>query len=223
MFRRTIMAAAAAIMTVTMAGGPARADGDQSTVDHATGTLMDLRHDKEFGDAREMLHRARAVLIAPRIFKAGFFFGGEGGSAVLLARTPHGWSNPAFYTIASASFGLQIGAQESEMIILVMSDKALHALMNNKFKIGANAGIAVATLGATAEGATTSNVGADLVVWASSSGAYAGISLDGSVVAPDGDANAKYYGRAVTPSDIVIRRAVSSKAAGGLVRTLDSL
>jgi lipid-binding SYLF domain-containing protein len=223
MFRKTMLAAAASIVAITLAGAPARADGDQSTVDHATGTLMDLRHDKEFGDARDMLHRARAILIAPRIFKAGFFFGGEGGSAVLLARTSHGWSDPAFYTIASASFGLQIGAQESEMVILVMSDKALHALMNNKFKIGANAGIAVATLGATAEGATTSNVGADLVVWASSSGAYAGISLDGSVVAPDGDANAKYYGRAVTPSDIVVRHDVRSKAAGGLVRTLESL
>jgi lipid-binding SYLF domain-containing protein len=219
-----MLAAAGALLALTLANTPARADSDdQATVDHATGTLMDLRRDKEFGAAKDMLHRARAVLIAPRIFKAGFFFGGEGGSAVLLARTAGGWSDPAFYTIASASFGLQIGAQESEMIILVMSDKALHALMSNKFKIGANAGIAVVTLGATAEGATTSNVGADLVVWASSSGAYAGISLDGSVVEPSGDANANYYGRAVTPGDIVLRRAVRSRAAAGLVRTLESL
>ena len=224
MLRRPMLAAAAAMMIITLAGTPARADSDdQATVDHATGTLMDLRRDKEFGNARDLLHRARAVLIAPRIFKAGFFFGGEGGSAVLLARTAHGWSNPAFYTIASASFGLQIGAQESEMIVLVMSDKALHALMQNKFKIGANAGVAVVTLGSTAEGATTSNAGADLVVWASSSGAYAGISLDGSVVAPSADANASYYGRAVTPADIVLKHAVASKNAGALVRTLGSL
>jgi lipid-binding SYLF domain-containing protein len=219
-----MLAAAGAVLALTLANAPARADSDdQATVDHATGTLQDLRRDKEFGDARDLLHRARAVLIAPRIFKAGFFFGGEGGSAVLLARTAHGWSDPAFYTIASASFGLQIGAQESEMIVLVMSDKALHALMRNKVKLGANAGIAVATLGSTAEGATTSNVGADLVVWASASGAYAGISLDGSVVEPSADANANYYGRAVTPGDIVFKQAVRSKAASGLVKTLGSL
>jgi lipid-binding SYLF domain-containing protein len=224
MLRRPMLAAAGAFLALTLANAPARADSDdQATVDHATGTLQDLRRDKEFGNARDLLHRARAVLIAPRIFKAGFFFGGEGGSAVLLARTPRGWSDPAFYTIASASFGLQIGAQESEMIVLVMSDKALHALMRNKVKLGANAGIAVVTLGSTAEGATTSNVGADLVVWASASGAYAGISLDGSVIEPSGDANASYYGRAVTPGDIVFKQAVRSKAASGLVKTLGSL
>ena len=64
----------------------------------------------------------RAMLIAPRIFKAGFFVGGEGGQAVLMTRGAHGWSDPAFYTVGSASFGLQIGAQESEMIMFVMSD-----------------------------------------------------------------------------------------------------
>ena len=98
-------------------------------------------------------------MIAPRIFKAGFFVGGEGGTALLMARGVHGWSDPAFYTVASASFGLQIGAQESEMVMFIMSDKALNALMTDKFKIGANAGIAVATLGSTVEGATTAHVG----------------------------------------------------------------
>jgi lipid-binding SYLF domain-containing protein len=89
----------------------------------------------------------------------------------LLVRGANGWSDPAFYTIASASFGLQIGAEESEMIVFVMSDHALNALMQNKVKLGANAGLAVATLGSTVEGATTTNVGADLIVWASASGA----------------------------------------------------
>ena len=128
---------------------------EQATVDHAIGTLQDLRGDKEFGNARQLLHRARAVMIAPRIFKAGFFVGGEGGTAVLLVRGAHGWSDPAFYTVASASFGLQIGAQESEMIMFVMNDRALQALMQDKFKLGGNAGIAVATLGRHVEGATT--------------------------------------------------------------------
>ncbi len=221
--RQLLAAAVIATFTATAFAPAARAADEQATVNHALVTLQDLRHDKEFGNAKELLGRARAILIAPRIFKAGFFFGGEGGSAVLLVRGAHGWSDPAFYTIASASFGLQIGAQESEMIIFIMSDRALHALMENKVKLGANAGLAVATLGSTVEGATTTAAGADLIVWASASGAYAGISLDGSVVAPDRSADANYYGRPVTSSDIVLRRDVRSPAAAPLLATLGSL
>jgi lipid-binding SYLF domain-containing protein len=215
--------AAALLLGATFAVTPARASDEQAVVDHAIGTLQDLRHDKAFGNARTLLHEARAVLIAPRLFKAGFFVGGEGGSAVLMVRGPGGWSSPAFYTIASASFGLQIGAQTSELVLFVMSDRALHALMQDKFKFGANAGIAVATLGSDVEGATTTHAGADIVAWASSSGAYAGISLNGSVVEPNREGDAAYYGRSVTSSDIVLRRAVRSHASGGLVRTLDGL
>jgi lipid-binding SYLF domain-containing protein len=203
---------------------PARAaGGEQDTVNHAMGTLQDLRRDKAFGNARSLLHRARAVLIAPRIFKAGFFVGGEGGQAVLMVRGARGWSDPAFYQIASASFGLQIGAQESEMVMFIMSDRALQAVMQDSFKIGANAGLAIATLGSTVEGATTANLGADIVVWASASGAYAGISLDGSVISERREDNADYYGRPVSTDAIVVRRAVRNPAATPLVRTLDSL
>ncbi len=218
-----LAAAFAVSLGAGLFGTPAQAaTGEQATVDHAIGTLQDLRGDKEFGNARELLHRARAVLIAPRIFKAGFFVGGEGGTAVLMVRGAHGWSDPAFYTVASASFGLQIGAQESEMIMFVMSDRALHALMANKVTLGANAGIAVATLGSTVAGETTTHAGADIIVWASSSGAYAGISLDGTVVEPQSEGDANYYGRPVTSSQIVDHE-VRNPAAHGLVRAIDGL
>lgn len=226
--RRSLLTTAAVFGALLMAGGaitPSHAAGtdEQEVVDHAIGTLRDLQRDKEFGNARALLHRARGVLIAPRIFKAGFFVGGEGGQAVLMARGPNGWSNPAFYTVASASFGLQIGAQESEMIMLIMTDRALQALMRDNFKIGANAGLAIVTLGSTVEAATTSHVGADIVVWASSSGAYAGISLDGTLVEPRREADWSFYGRAVTSNDIVLRHSVRNPAAAPLVRELTSL
>jgi lipid-binding SYLF domain-containing protein len=207
-----------------LGASPAMAGPDQqATVDHALVTLQDLRHDKEFGNARQLLRTSRAVLIAPRIFKGAFFVGGEGGTALLMVRGAHGWSDPAFYTIGSASFGLQIGAKESELILFIRSERALEAVMRDKFKIGGDAGIAVATLGSDVQGATTANAGADIIAWASSSGAFAGISLDGSILAPQRDANESFYGRPVTVSDIVRRRAVSSPAAAGLVRALSSL
>jgi lipid-binding SYLF domain-containing protein len=162
-------------------------------------------------------------MIAPRIFKAGFFFGGEGGTALLMVRGAHGWSDPAFYTIASATFGLQIGAQESEMILFIQSERALKAVMQDHFKVGANAGLAIATLGSNVQGATTANAGADIIVWASSSGAYAGLTLDGSLIEPKTDADSDYYGRAVTTSDIVLRHDVSSRGAHALREALNAL
>jgi SH3 domain-containing YSC84-like protein 1 len=222
--RFTTLLAAGAVAFSLAGAGAARADmaAQQATVDHATGTLQDLRRDKEFGNARSLLHRARAVLIVPRLFKAGFFIGGEGGDAVLMVRSGRGWSDPAFYTIGSASFGLQIGAQTSELVLFIMSQRALDAVMNDNFKIGANAAISVVTLGSSVEAATTANVGADIIAWASSSGAYAGLTLNGSVIAANRDANVSYYGRPVTAREIV-SGGVRSRAAGGLLRTIGSL
>ena len=178
---------------------------DQETlVDRSRITIDDLKRDPAFGSARDLMHHARAILIVPRLFKAGFFFGGEGGKAVLLVHGANGgWSAPAFYTIGSASFGLQIGLEQSEMVVFVMSQKALDAIIHDKFKIGADAGIAVATLGSNVEGGTTAAVGADIVSWASSSGAYAGISLNGSIIAPSHDDDAAYYGHAEPTQQII--------------------
>ena len=91
----------------------ARAQSDQQAlVDRSLQTIEDLRHDKAFGNARQLMHHARAVLIVPRLFKGGFIVGGEGGNGVLLARGPGGsWSDPAFYGLGSASFGLQAGLE----------------------------------------------------------------------------------------------------------------
>jgi lipid-binding SYLF domain-containing protein len=216
------LAAATAVAVVTLQGNAAWAGDPQGIIDHAVGTLQDLRHDRAFGNARQLMTRARAILIAPRIFKAGFFFGGEGGTAVLMVRGMHGWSDPAFYTVASGSFGLQVGVTESEMILFVMDQKALDALLRNRFQIGGEAGIAVATLGSTVTAGTTSNLGADIISWASSSGAYVGISLNGTLFEPDRGLDRQFYGRPESTSAIVYHRMGSSEA-GPLVHALDAL
>lgn len=220
---RTALLAATALASMLLGGaGQAVAATDQQTlVDRARITIEDLKRDKAFGNAKELMHQARAVLIIPRLYKGGFFVGGEGGSGVLLTQgAKDGWSQPAFYALGSASFGLQIGIEQSEMVLFVMSQKALDALNKDEFKIGAGVGITVVTLGSNLEGATTTNGGADIVSWASSSGAYAGVSLNGSILRPDRDDDTAYYGRAVTTQDILYRHSVSNAGASGLREAL---
>ena len=216
-----ITLAAVALVGLTLAaGGQAFAASDQQNlVDEARITIDHLRKDKEFGTAPQLLQRARAVLIVPNLVKAGFFLGGEGGQGVMLARTGHGWSDPAFYTLASASFGLQAGIESAEVVMLVMSDRALHALKQDQFKFGANAGLAVVTLGANAQGASSTALDtADIIVWASASGAYAGITLEGSLVKPHESANEAYYGHAMTASELLSGKARTANPGADALR-----
>ena len=201
---------------------PVLASEQQNLVEESRITLDHLRHDKEFGNARDLLHRARAVLIVPNLVKAGFFLGGEGGDGVMLARSAGGtWTDPAFYTMASASFGLQIGIQSAEVVMLVMTDKALTALEQDQFKFGAQASLAVVTLGSNAQAATSTALSsADIIVWASASGAYAGLTLEGSLVKPRDSYNEAYYGRPIAVREILNTNDVHNAGAEGLQKAL---
>jgi SH3 domain-containing YSC84-like protein 1 len=214
-----------AVILAVLAFAPlvARAQTDQQqTIDRARITVTDLSRDKAFGNARQLLRQARAVLIVPRLFKGGFIVGGEGGAGVLLARGPSGsWSDPAFYAIGSASLGFQAGLEQSEMILLVMTQRGLDALLHNEFKIGAQAGIAIATLGSGVEAAA--NPAPDIVVWSSSSGIYAGVALNGSIIKPQPGDNARYYGRPLTTNDILFRHMGVAPRANALRSELEAI
>jgi lipid-binding SYLF domain-containing protein len=143
---------------------------------------------------------------------------------VLLAHdSGSGWSYPAFYTLASGSFGLQIGLQQSELVLIVLTERGMHAFMEDEFKIGAQAGLAIVTLGSSAQAATTSHVGADIVVWASSSGLYGGLTLEGTIIKPRYTYDEAYYGRPESANDILYKRSVTNPNADGLRQALDGL
>src|ERR1700742_4041027 len=127
MISRTGFCRAVMLAGVLLSPLAAHAQSDQlAVVNRAERTVSDLRHDKAFGNARQLLQDARAVLIVPRLFKGGFLVGGEGGDGVLLVRGPgNTWSNPAFYAIGSASFGLQAGLEQSEAVLLGMTQRGL--------------------------------------------------------------------------------------------------
>jgi lipid-binding SYLF domain-containing protein len=187
---------AAAFAAVLFAAPAAQASDQTELIDRANRTVDHLRSDPSFSQAARMIHSARAVLIVPRLVKGGFIFGAEGGDGVLLKRNGRSWSQPAFFTLGSASFGLQIGLQQAELVFIIMSDRALSGIVHGETKLGAGAGLTVVTLSAGAEGATTTH-GGDMVVWTSGTGAYGGLTFNGSVVKPRNDWNVDFYGKDV--------------------------
>ena len=197
--------AAAAALATALAAGPALASDETELLAHANRTVDHLRSDPAFGQAARMIHSARAVLIVPRLVKGGFIFGAEGGDAVLMKRSGRSWSSPAFYTLGSASFGLQIGLEKAELVFLIMTDRGLRGIQQGETKLGAGAGLTVVTLSSGAEGATTVK-GGDIIVWSSGTGAYGGLTFNGSVVKAKDDWNAEFYGRDATVSGILSGR-----------------
>ncbi len=202
--RRFLLAVAVLLLA---APGLARAQSDQQVaVDRATLTVQEMMSQSMGRDARNVLRRARAVMICPRIFKAGFFFGGSGGNCVLLARAGNDtWSYPSFYAIGSGSFGLQAGIEDSSVVMMIMTNRGLNAVMDSQFKLGAGAGIAIATIGAGVQGSTTAAVGADIVAFSQSRGLFGGISLEGSIMSLRSNWNRAYYGQPYSSRQIVIQ------------------
>ena len=178
----------------------------QTLVDRATLAVQEMLAPGDSpSDARTLMRRSRGAMVCPRVFKAGFFIGGEGGGCVLVGRTQSGWSNPAFYGMGAGSFGLQIGVQDSEILFIVLTEKGLHALLDSQFKIGADAGVAIASLGGGISGATTAALRADIVAFSRSRGVFAGIALDGSLISVRSEWNQTYYGQPLAAQQIVLQ------------------
>jgi lipid-binding SYLF domain-containing protein len=198
--------------------GPPVGSEPQRLVDRAALSVQDiLSTSNDRLNAASLLPRARGAVVCPRSFRVAFFAGGEGGGCVLLGRDAAGsWSSPAFYVLGTGSFGLQAGIQDNQTLLLVMNDRALDALINRQFKFGADASVAVAHLGGSVEGATTTALGADIVAFSRSRGLFAGLSLDGTVLQPQPEWNQAYYGRAVVTRDIVRNMTVHNPGADPL-------
>src|SRR3954468_4691390 len=204
--RRVVLSVLALVMLAFAA--PARASDQQEIVDRAKLVVDRLRRDQNMSkNLNALLDKAKAVVIAPTLWRGGFFFGGSGGAAVLLTRGADGsWSAPAFYGMGGGSFGLQIGAEMQELMLIVLADGGLAKMMDNQVKLGADLTFALGPVGAGLGGATTPNVGADVVAYSSSIGLYGGLNLEGSLMAVREEWNRLYYGEGATSREIVFAR-----------------
>ena len=202
-FPPSAIAVLAALALTSCSSGPG---GEQPLVDRATLTVQEMMTQNISQDPKTLLRRAKGVMICPRVFKAGFFIGGEGGSCVLLARSGNGtWSYPTFYDIGSGSLGFQFGIQDSQLMLLIMTSRGLSAVMDSQVRLGGNISIAVATLGMGVQGSTTTAIGADIVAFASARGLFGGVSLEGGVMSARVDSNQSYYGQPYAARQIVVQ------------------
>lgn len=200
---------------------PDKAPVRQQEIQRAELTLDQFQADPQMASFRSGIKSAKAVIIVPNVTRAALLVGGSGGEAVVLARDKSGnrWSEPAFYCVASGSVGVQLGVDVSEVVMLVMSDKALDALLSRTLVLGGGASFAMGGTGIGEAGGIT----ADVVGYALSRGMYAGVSLEGAMIKPDAAANEEYYGRPASAADVLVRRDVWNPVSAALQRSLASL
>lgn len=214
-----LLFAASALSVLYTAPGKAvatdRADA-QALVTKANITYSSFMSDKNFTEMRRLSRSAKGIFIAPQVLKGAFVVGASGGTGVFLVRGEGGkWTYPAFYTIGSVSFGLQIGGQASEVILLAMTERGVTTLLQSSVKLGADVGIAAGPYGAGAQ-AATANISADILAFSRSKGLYGGVSLDGAIVDVRDSLNKGYYGKSVTPTDILVKQSASNAHADKL-------
>ena len=187
----------------------------QKLVDDSAKTLSTFLRDPDMTWLQQNFKRAKAVIIAPELLKAGFIFGGSGGRALVVAKDPKSgkWLGPVFYAMATASVGFQAGIQVSENVTLVMTDKGFNSLLATSFKMGGDASIAAGPVGAGAK----SDIVADLITFSRAKGVYGGLNLDGTVVTSSDDWNQAYFGKKVLAPDVLVRGDVNNKGAAGLL------
>ena len=195
----------------------------QSLVDRSKATLalFKSRQEKPNNVFRARLADAQGILIFPQVIKGAFLFGAEGGDGVLVARNPDGtWGYPAFYSLGSASFGVQVGAQAAEVILILRSRAAVHAVVRNQGKFGGDLQLTLGNVGTGLEAATTTNFGADIVGFSHAAGIYGGVSLEGAGIIRNVGMNQAYYGASATAAGIVLENRFSNLGAEALRQEL---
>ncbi len=188
------------------AGSDRRATDDR--LDHAAQVLHDIMSAPDNGIPGEVLEHARCVAVVPHLLKGGFVFGGENGRGVATCRTPTGWSAPAFFAITGGSWGLQIGVEGIDLVMIIQNDKGMERLIGSGFELGADASAAAGPVGRHASADTNWKLDTEILTYSRAKGAFAGVTLNGASIRRDDDSTEATYGR-----DVSTRRILSGEIA----------
>jgi lipid-binding SYLF domain-containing protein len=209
------------LIWVAILAAPTAAFADETgRLQNASAVIQAMRAAPDNGIPEELWNDAQCVAVIPGMKKGAFIFGGEYGRGAMSCRTATGWSSPLFIQLAKGSWGLQIGAEEVDLVLLVMNREGVDRMLDNKINLGADASVAAGPVGRTATASTDGRARAKILSYSRSRGAFAGINLSGGVLRPDTDANKQYYG-GLAPHDVLAGNAVTKDtAAMAFVNTL---
>lgn len=201
---KKIMLAAAMMMCVAPL---CWADQTREDVDDrmakAAEVLQQVMATPDKGIPEEVMDHAKCVAVVPHLVKGGFVFGAEGGRGVVTCRTGHGWSAPAFFSVAGGSWGLQIGVEGIDLIMIVQNDKGMQDLLQSKFQIGADASAAAGPVGRHASADTDWKLNAEILTYSRAKGIFAGLTLNGAAVHRDDDSMKAVYGAGVSTRTVL--------------------
>src|SRR5580692_553537 len=184
-------------------------------------TIIDaLSQTPDQGIPNSIVQQATCIAVVPSLKKAAFIIGGQYGQGVVTCRTGHGWSAPAFIRMAGGSFGLQIGGQGTDLVLVAVNDRGMQDLLKNKFKIGADASASAGPVGRHAQAATDWKLGSELLTYSRSKGLFAGIDLDGTSVSQNQDDTDAFYGAPHTFQEILKGNVLPPDGAKPFLRTI---
>jgi lipid-binding SYLF domain-containing protein len=187
-------------------------------VDKASAVINEIMRVRDRSIPRDLLQKARAIVVFPGALKAAFIIGGQGGKGVAISRVGRGWSAPAFINMGGGSLGLQIGGQKTDYVLVVMNDKGLRNLLADKFEMGGEGSVAAGPVGRTAAASTNATLDAEILTYSRSKGLFAGVSLKGVVISQDEDMNNAIYEKSA--SQILVDSPVASSGAPATLQKL---
>jgi lipid-binding SYLF domain-containing protein len=209
------------ILSVLISAALLAASDASERAAEAAAVLREIMATKDRAIPQDLLDKAECAVIVPGVKKGAFIVGAKYGRGFMSCRTGSaGWSAPAGVRMEGGSFGFQIGGSETDVIMLVLNERGRDKLLSSKFTLGADASVAAGPVGRTSSAETDALMRAEILSWSRSRGAFAGISLKGSTLRPDEEANQQLYGRAVTNKEIVTGTLEAPAGAGELVSLL---
>lgn len=206
------------LATAALAQSNREASNDR--LDHAGRVLQEIMAAPDNGIPEEVLQHAKCVAVVPHLLKGGFIFGAENGRGVATCRTDNGWSAPAFFAITGGSWGLQIGVEGVDLVMIIQNDRGMQRLLGSKFTLGADASAAAGPVGRHASANTDWKLETEILTYSRARGAFAGLTFDGAVIRRDDDAMAAVYGPKVTSHAVLRGEVATPPAAEGFLNAV---
>jgi lipid-binding SYLF domain-containing protein len=216
-FSIVIVASLLAFGPLSYAKDPNEAKGEQDRLQNAGKVMQEILNVPD-DIPQDLLNKARCVVVMPSVLKAAFVLGGSYGRGTMVCRTGRDftgpWGAPAMYALEGGSVGLQIGGEATDFVFLVMNDRGASSLLHTKVKLGADVSAAAGPKGRSASADTDAYMRAEILSYSRARGAFAGLSLEGSTLRPDEEANRKLYGNSTSAAKIITESDVNAPSAG---------